>query len=62
MGRACSVYGREEGCLQGLVRNREGKILLESLWRRWEYNFKMYFKEVGCGGMGWIDLARDRDR
>jgi len=22
----------------------------------------MYVKEVGCGGMDWIDLAQDRDR
>jgi len=23
---------------------------------------KMYLQEVGCGGMDWIELARDRDR
>jgi hypothetical protein len=22
----------------------------------------MYFKEVGCGGMDWINLAEDSDR
>jgi hypothetical protein len=22
----------------------------------------MYLQEVGCGGMDWIDLAKDRDR
>jgi hypothetical protein len=22
----------------------------------------MYIQEVGCGGVGWIDLAQDRDR
>ena len=29
---------------------------------RWEDNIKMYLQEVGCGGMGWIDLAQDRDK
>jgi len=29
--------------------------------RRWEVNIKMHFQEVGCEGMDWIDLARDRD-
>jgi hypothetical protein len=30
--------------------------------RRWEDNIKMVVQEVGCGGMGCIELARDRDR
>ena len=30
--------------------------------RRWEDNIKMDLEEVGCGGMGWIELAQDRDR
>ena len=30
--------------------------------RRWEDNIKMDLQEVGCGGMGWIELAEDRDR
>jgi len=29
---------------------------------RWEDNIKMGPQEVGCGGMDWIELARDRDR
>jgi hypothetical protein len=28
----------------------------------WEDNIKMDLKEVGCGGMDWIELAQDRDR
>jgi hypothetical protein len=30
--------------------------------RRWEDNIKMDFQEVECGGMDWIELAKDRDR
>ena len=30
--------------------------------RRWEDNIDMDLQEVGCGGMGWIELAQDRYR
>ena len=30
--------------------------------RRWEDDIKMDLKEVGCRGMGWIELTQDRDR
>ena len=30
--------------------------------RRWEDNIKIDLQEVGCGGMGWIEMAQDRDR
>jgi hypothetical protein len=29
---------------------------------RWEDNIKMDLQDVGCGGMGWMELAQDRDR
>ena len=35
---------------------------MEDLRRRWEYNSKVDIREVGCGGMDWIDLTEDRDR
>ena len=40
----------------------EGEKLLERPKRRWEDNIKMDLQEVGCGGMNWIEMARDRDR
>ena len=30
--------------------------------RRWEDNIKINLREVGWGGIDWIDLALDRDR
>ena len=40
----------------------KGKMPLGRPTRRWEDNIKMYFQEVGCGGMDWIDLDQDWDR
>ena len=40
----------------------EGKKQLGRPRRRWEDNIKIELEEVRCGGMDWIDVARDRDR
>ena len=40
----------------------EGKRPLGRPRRRWEDNIKMDLREVGCGGMDWLELAKDRDR
>ena len=45
-----------------LVRKPEGKRSLGRPRRRWQDNINMHLQEVGCGGMDWIELARDRDR
>jgi len=39
-----------------------GQVHVQQPRRRWEDNIKMGLQEVGCGGMGWMDLAQDRDR
>jgi hypothetical protein len=40
----------------------EGRRPLGRPRRRWEDNIKMDLREVGWGGMEWINLAQDRDR
>jgi hypothetical protein len=45
-----------------LVGKLEGKRQLGRPRCRWEDNIKMDLQEVGCGGMDWIELVRDKDR
>jgi hypothetical protein len=40
----------------------EGKRPLERPRRRWENNTRMDLREIGWGGVDWIDLAQDRDQ
>jgi len=42
-----------------LVGKPEGKRPLRSPRRRWKANINMDLREVGCGGMDWIDVAQD---
>jgi len=54
--------GERRGVYKVLVGKPEGKRPLGRPKRRWEDNIKKDLKEVGCGSMGWIELAEDRDR
>jgi hypothetical protein len=45
-----------------LVGNPEGKRPLGRPSRRWVNNIKMDLREIGWGGMDWIDPAQDRDQ
>jgi hypothetical protein len=40
----------------------EEKEPLRGPRHRWEGNIKMDLREIGLGGVDWIDLAQDRDR
>jgi hypothetical protein len=55
------VWGKVE-VYTVLVGKPEGKRPLVRLRHISEDNIKTYLEEVLCGGMGWIDLAHDRDR
>jgi len=52
----------KRGVYRVLVGISEGKNPLGRPRRRWEDNMKMDHQEVRCGGMDWIELARDRNR
>ena len=56
---ACT--GERRGVYRVLVGKSEGKRPLGRPRRRWEDNIKIDLHEVGCGGIDWIDLAKDRD-
>jgi hypothetical protein len=62
MGRARSMKGTKKNAYTILMGKREGKIPLGRPRRRWEDNIKMDVREIGWGGMVWIDLAKDRDQ
>ena len=62
MGGECSAYGERRGVYRVLEGKPEGKGSLGRPGRRWEDNIKMDLREVGCGGMDWIELAQDKVR
>jgi hypothetical protein len=45
-----------------LVGKPEEKRPLGRLRRRWKDNINMGLREIGWGGVDWIDLAQDRDQ
>jgi hypothetical protein len=62
MGWACSTYSENRVVYRVLVGKSEERRPLERPRHRWEVNIKMDLREVGWGGIDWIDLAQDRDR
>jgi hypothetical protein len=53
--------GEGRGVYRVFVGKPEGKRLLGRTRRRWENNIKADLRDVGCGGMDWIELDKDRD-
>jgi hypothetical protein len=45
-----------------LVGKPEGKRPLGKPRRRWVHNIKIDHREIGLGGVDWIDLIQDRDK
>jgi hypothetical protein len=45
-----------------LVGKPEGKRPLGRPRRRWENGIRMEIREIGLGGLDWIQLTQDRDR
>jgi hypothetical protein len=62
MSRACGTNGSKRNAYRILVGNLEGNRPLGRPRRRWVDNTKMGFREIGWGGMDWLDLAQDRDQ
>jgi len=54
--------GKGRGVYRVLVGKPEGRRTLGRPRRRWEDNIMMDLREVGCGGVDWMELAQDRDR
>jgi hypothetical protein len=54
--------GKKLNAYRILVGKPEGKRTLGRPRRTWEDNIRMDLREIGWGGMDWIDLAQDRDQ
>jgi hypothetical protein len=52
--------GKRKAC-RGVMEKPERKRPQGRPRRRWEDNINMDLREIGWGGMGWIDLTEDRD-
>jgi hypothetical protein len=54
--------GQTRNAYRILVGKPEGKRPLGRPRRRWVDNIKMYLREIGWDGVGWIEMAQDRDQ
>jgi hypothetical protein len=54
--------GERRGAYRVLVGKPEERRPLGRPRHRWEDHIKVILREVGCGGMDWIELAQNRDK
>jgi hypothetical protein len=62
MGWACITHESSEDAYSVLMANPEGKKSIGRLRYGQKYNIKMNLREIGWGGMDWINLAQDRNK
>jgi hypothetical protein len=54
--------GERRGLYRVLMGKPERKIPLRRYKRSWEDTIRTVLQEVGCGYLGWIELAQDGGR
>jgi hypothetical protein len=62
MGSVCSTNGAKRNAYRILVRKAGKKETIRRTRHRWVDNIKVDLREVGWGGMEWIDAAQDIDQ
>jgi hypothetical protein len=62
MGSACSMNGAKRNAHVTLVGKPEGNRPLGRPVHEQVDNIKMDLREIGYGGMDWLDLAQDRNQ
>jgi hypothetical protein len=62
MCRVCSTNDEKRNPNRILVGKPEGKRPLGRSRRKWQDNIKVDLREIGRGGMDWIDLTQDWDQ
>jgi hypothetical protein len=57
MGRVCTMNGDKRNGYRILEGKSEGRRPLRRPRRRWEDNIRIDLRDIGWGGMDWIDVA-----
>ena len=60
MRRACSTNGVDEEFIQNIGGKARKKEITMKTKTKQGVNIKMNLREIGSGGMDWIELAQDR--